>query len=120
MKIRVIIVLLGIVLFGIAQLAFACPADAQYSGPENSGLEKSGLETWRKIHDVLSHSRCSNCHVGSDNRPMWSEPGNVSPRLHGMNIDAGESRIGAETLPCGTCHSKANAEIPHGPPGAET
>jgi hypothetical protein len=123
-KIRLIIVpraivLLGIVQLGVALLALACPADAQ-----DSALEKSGLETWRKIHDVLSHSRCSNCHVGSDNRPMWSEPGNVSPgnvspRPHGMNINAGESRIGAEALPCGTCHGKANAKIPHGPPGAE-
>jgi hypothetical protein len=79
----------------------------------------SGLETWGKIHDVLSHPRCTNCHVGSNNRPMWSEPGHVSPRPHGMNVDAGESRIGAETLPCGTCHGRANVEIPHGPPGAE-
>jgi hypothetical protein len=79
----------------------------------------SGLETWRKIHDVLSHPRCTNCHVGTDNRPMWSEAGHVSSRPHGMNVDAGESRIGAERLPCGTCHGKANAEIPHAPPGAE-
>jgi hypothetical protein len=100
MKLRLAIVL----------LALAYPAYAR----------ADGLETWRKIHDVLSHPRCTNCHVGSDNRPMWSEPGHGSPRPHGMNVDAGESRIGAETLPCGTCHGKANAEIPHGPPGAKT
>jgi len=90
-------------------LVLAYPAHAQ----------DSGLETWRKIHEVFSHARCANCHVGSDGRPMWSEPGRLSPRPHGMNINAGESRIGAETLPCGTCHGKTNAQTPHGPPGAE-
>ena len=37
-----------------------------------------------------------------------------------MNINAGESRVGAETLPCGTCHGETNTQISHGPPGAET
>jgi hypothetical protein len=94
----------------IVLLTLAYPAHAQ----------DSGLETWRKIHDVFSHARCTNCHVGSDGRPMWSEPGRMSPRPHGMNINAGESRIGAETLPCGTCHGETNAQILHGAPGAES
>ena len=94
----------------IVLLVLAYPAHAQ----------DSGLETWRKIHDVFSHARCANCHVGSDNRPMWSEAGRLSLRPHGMNINAGESRVGAETLPCGTCHGETNAQISHGPPGAET
>jgi hypothetical protein len=54
----------------IVLLALAYPAHAQ----------DSGLDTWRKIHDVFSHARCANCHVGSDNRPMWSEPGRMSAR----------------------------------------
>jgi hypothetical protein len=50
---------------------------------------------------------------------MWSgsEYGSEA-RPHGMNINAGESRMGAEYIPCGTCHRHENADVPHGPPGA--
>jgi len=49
---------------------------------------------------------------------MWSGPSyGAEPRRHGMNIRAGESRIGAETLPCSTCHGAQNGEVPHSPPG---
>ena len=82
----------------------------------------AGLETWDKIYEVLSHPRCSNCHVGADNRPRWSganyglEPGEW--RYHGMNVNAGADRIGALTMPCATCHQQENSDVPHGPPGA--
>ena len=76
-----------------------------------------GLEIWGKIHQVLSHPRCTNCHV-PDDRPRWSGPNYGKPRVHGMNISAGESRIGAETLPCSTCHGDRNIGIAHAPPGA--
>ena len=36
---------------------------------------------------------------------MWSGPSYGKPRPHGMNINAGESRIGSESLPCSTCHT---------------
>ncbi len=63
-----------------------------------------GLAAWDRIYQVASHPRCSNCHVGDSDQPMWSGPSYGVPRPHGMNIRAGESRIGAETIPCRTCH----------------
>ena len=36
-----------------------------------------------------------------------------------MNIKAGESRVGAETILCTTCHTLNNGDINHAPPGAE-
>jgi len=53
----------------------------------------------------VSHPRCSNCHVGADNRPMGSGPSYGRTRVHGMNVNAGESRIGAEYVPCQACHA---------------
>jgi hypothetical protein len=41
---------------------------------EGSVSSEAGLEAWTRIHQVASHPRCSNCHVGSDHRPMWSGP----------------------------------------------
>ena len=32
------------------------------------------LKLWGKIHEVFSHPRCVNCHVGPDNIPRWSGP----------------------------------------------
>ena len=36
-----------------------------------------------------------------------------------MFVHGGESRIGAETIPCATCHGLENAPQPNGPPGAK-
>ena len=81
--------------------------------------QEPGLTTWSKIHQVFSHPRCANCHVGPDNVPIWSGPSyGAEPRRHGMNINAGPSRIGAESIACSTCHTSHNAQLPHGPPGA--
>ena len=66
-----------------------------------------GLAAWSRIYEVASHPRCANCHVGPSDRPMWSGPSYGRTRAHGMNVRAGESRIGAETLPCRTCHVTA-------------
>ena len=89
---------------------------------EGSISVDEGLKSWQLFYEVASHPRCSNCHVGSDNRPMWSGPSYGKTRVHGMNVDAGESRIGAETILCSTCHTtlseprdNANA-VPHSPP----
>ena len=65
--------------------------------PEAVSLE-DGLAAWDRVYEVASHPRCANCHVGNDNIPMWSGPTYGTARPHGMNINAGESRIGAETL----------------------
>ncbi|MBF9031683.1 hypothetical protein HKCCE3408_14880 [Rhodobacterales bacterium HKCCE3408] len=83
-----------------------------------------GLDAWARIYEVASHPRCSNCHVGADNIPMWSGPSYGRTQPHGMNINAGESRIGAETLPCATCHAMnetgGNPEPHHAPQVAAT
>lgn len=70
----------------------------------SSATPGEGLEAFERIYEVVSHPRCANCHVGSDNIPMWHGASNGPARPHGMNINAGESRIGAETLLCSTCH----------------
>lgn len=79
----------------------ATPVHAQNTRPTDRA---AGLEAWARIYEVVSHPRCANCHVGASDRPMWSGPSYGKTRPHGMNIRAGESRIGAETIPCRTCH----------------
>src|SRR5262249_48206298 len=94
----------------LAVLVMATPAVAQ----------DSGLALWSKIYEVFSHPRCANCHVGPDNVPMWSGPSyGPKARPHGMNINAGPSREGAEYIACNTCHTRRNSEELHGPPGAQ-
>ena len=85
---------------------------------EGSVTRAEGLAAWTRIYEVTSHPRCSNCHVGADNRPMWSGPSYGRTRVHGMNINAGDSRIGAETIPCSTCHAQRGSvnDTPHAPP----
>jgi hypothetical protein len=93
----------------LVMLCMASPALAQ----------DTGLAVWSKIHEVFSHPRCANCHVGADNVPIWSGPGYGSePRPHGMNISGGASRKGAEHIACDACHTRRNSQLPHGPPGA--
>ncbi|MDW4500238.1 hypothetical protein R5H30_19785 [Sulfitobacter sp. D35] len=98
--------LLLLTLYGFATLASAQtgPELDTSSLPEpGSVAEAEGLAAWERIHAVTSHPRCVNCHVGSDNVPLW---GTLSKpdRPHGMAIVAGESRIGAEGLSCNACH----------------
>lgn len=76
-----------------------------------------GLDAWSRIYEVATHPRCANCHVGTSDRPMWSGAHYGKTRPHGMNIRAGASRIGAETVLCSSCHGKANSPVEHGPPG---
>ena len=93
----------------------ATPAIAQ-----DKSLEAQGLQLWGKIHEVFSHPRCANCHVGPDHVPIWSGPSyGPKARPHGMNIHGGASRIGAEHIACSACHTQHNAQVPHGPPGAK-
>ncbi len=83
---------------------------------EGSVSREDGLLAWARIYEVTSHPRCSNCHVGEDNFPMWSGPSYGKARRHGMNINAGESRIGAEYVPCATCHAwreEGGNDAPH-------
>lgn len=87
--------------------------------PQGSVSQEKGLEAWARVYEVVSHPRCSNCHVGPSDRPMWSGDSYGKTRPHGMNIRAGESRIGAETLICSTCHLGSTSDVPHTPPAVD-
>lgn len=102
-------------------VAFAGLASAQpvINPPaDGSVTEAQGLEAFARIYEVTSHPRCANCHTGPDNQPMWSGPSYGKTRPHGMNINAGDSRIGAEYITCATCHSQTQTDQPHTAPGA--
>ena len=72
--------------------------------PEPGSIDASdGLAAWDRIHDVASHPRCLNCHVGEDEIPLWGTVAQPD-RPHGMAIVAGDSRIGTAGLSCRTCH----------------
>ena len=91
------VLLAGPLLAAGEDITIAPPAEGSVSIEE-------GLAAWERIYQVASHPRCSNCHVGESDQPMWSGPSYGATRVHGMGIRAGESRIGAETIPCRTCH----------------
>lgn len=86
--------------------------------PEGSVSVEAALEAWDRVYEVASHPRCSNCHVGASGRPMWSGPAYGKARVHGMNVRAGDSRIGAETVLCSTCHAYREGvnDLPHAAP----
>ena len=111
----------------LALLAQTTPSMAAEGGSHNlevkeleegSVSREEGLAAWERIHEVVSHPRCANCHTGESNRPMWSGPEFGKARPHGMNINAGLSRIGAETVTCQACHvtSTRPNDTPHAPP----
>ena len=66
---------------------------------EGSVTPEQGLQAWQRIYEVISHPRCANCHVGPDNRPMWSGPSYGKSRPHGMNINGGEAASELNTFP---------------------
>ena len=86
--------------------------------PEGSVTRDVGLAAWERIYAVASHPRCVNCHTDETNLPMWSGPTYGEPRVHGMNINAGDSRIGAEGLSCKSCHMTSTRPnvVPHAAP----
>ncbi|MEM7280078.1 MAG: hypothetical protein AAF438_00405 [Pseudomonadota bacterium] len=66
---------------------------------------EEGLVAWNRIHDVFTHPRCLNCHVGNDGVPLWTTgSSSESTQAHGMWIKGGNSRMGAETMLCNSCH----------------
>jgi len=120
-------IFIGLLVFNFS-IAFAMAADQISSDriisdyPAGSITKGEGLKHWHKFYEVASHPRCTNCHAGPDNIPMWSGPSYGTTRPHGMNINSGPSRIGAESVVCSACHTVlkhpnpvANA-IPHSPP----
>lgn len=102
---KYIIATVSVIAFaGVAVAADEDTPLADINMPEDTISTEDGLAAFSRIYEVVSHPRCANCHVGSDNIPMWSGPSYGKARPHGMNINAGESRIGIETVPCSTCH----------------
>lgn len=103
----------GLAAFGLSAVA----AETSSGGTVNMFADGSvsradGLANWQTYYEVASHPRCSNCHVGASNQPMWTGPSFGKDRPHGMNINAGESRIGIETLMCSTCHTTLSEPDP--------
>ena len=107
---------IALITAGLATLTFAAEEVIIAPPAEGTVSRAEGLDAWARIYEVASHPRCSNCHVGADNIPMWSGPSYGKPRRHGMNINAGESRIGAEYILCETCHATRESganDAPH-------
>ncbi len=105
-------------------LGIGCSLAAELELPEapaeGSVSREQGLVSWQRIYAVASHPRCANCHVGDSPYPMWSGPSYGKTQRHGMNINAGTSRIGAESLLCSTCHTSSTSEAAHGAPGVQS
>lgn len=76
------------------------------AGAQTVTLEE-GLAAWDRIYAVASHPRCTNCHVGAQDAPMWEGLSYGAGAVHGMGIKADATRIGAESIPCRTCHLTA-------------
>ena len=97
-----------------ALLIVASPLAAQ----DTDATRQEGLAAWDRVFAVASHPRCTNCHVGAQGAPMWEGLGYGKDAAHGMNIIADESRSGAQSVPCRTCHltSEAKNKVPHAPP----
>lgn len=98
--------------FLLISAMFCMPVTATSAG------EAEGLAAWEGVYKVFSHPRCANCHT-PDDRPRWSGENYGTPRFHGMNVRRGDDGFGEEGQRCATCHNKTNAELPHGPPGAD-
>lgn len=101
------------------RLAALCAALLPLSAQaQDTSPRAEGIAAWQRIYEVASHPRCTNCHVGDSGRPGWAALGYGDTRRHGMFIQAGDSRIGAETIPCRACHISAAGEnaVPHAAP----
>lgn len=83
--------------------------------PAGSVSQADGLAAWTRIEAVITHPRCANCHVDEGGIPLWTPAGETKTRPHGMNIHAGISRIGAESIACSTCHVTSTLANPPAP-----
>lgn len=108
----------GALIIAVATFALAEGDLVIKAPPDGSVTREAGLAAWDRIYAVASHPRCVNCHTDDTNLPMWSGPTYGEPRVHGMNIDAGDSRIGNEGLSCRACHMTSTRpnETPHAAP----
>ncbi len=113
----------AVVVLGLGSIALAEEAVVEIVPPaEDSVSIEEGLDAWSRVYEVASHPRCANCHTGPSDRPMWTGPTYGEPRQHGMNIQAGDSRMGVEFLQCSACHTTKDADwdnanaVPHAAP----
>lgn len=117
MRTRIVMILAAVI---CAPLTSWAAGSVEITIPEEGTVSRDlGIEAWQRVYEVTSHPRCANCHTGPDGVPMWSGPSYGKTRPHGMNIQAGESRIGAETVQCATCHAyraEGGNDAPHMPP----
>jgi hypothetical protein len=97
-----------------AFVLLASPLGAQ----DSSVTHAEGLAAWDRIYAITSHPRCTNCHVGDTGQPMWNALNYGTDTVHGMGVQADETRIGALSMPCRTCHVTAGHAntVPHAPP----
>ena len=79
-------------------------ASPLFAEGESVEAQTDGREAWARIYAVASHPRCTNCHVGAQDQPMWEGLAYGPGAVHGMGIRADDSRIGAESQPCRVCH----------------
>ena len=80
---------------------------AASGGQAQTVTREEGVAAWDRIYAVASHPRCTNCHVGAQDAPMWEGLSYGDGARHGMGVRADDSRIGAQSTPCRTCHVTA-------------
>lgn len=103
---------LGVALLFVTSVSMAGdpgenPLDVSSLAEPGTIRSDEGLAAWGRIHEVFTHPRCLNCHVGEDGVPLWTVDSSEVTQAHGMWIRGGDSRIGAETLLCSSCHQKS-------------
>lgn len=110
MKSALIALLLAMSFWPSWPAAQAADAQGAFEMPAPGSVSKAqGLAAWQRIEAVVTHPRCTNCHVGPDNVPRWANGSQDQARPHGMGINAGPSRKGRETVPCSRCHATSTA-----------
>lgn len=90
------------------------PGPGPAAGIDAAGAgDAAGLEAFETVYAVLTHPRCMNCHPVGD-RPLQHD----DSVPHALNVQRGPDDAGRVGMRCTTCHSQANHDQPHLPPGS--
>lgn len=89
------------VVLGIAVVA----GSAQQTRGSEGSRRAEGLDAWQRVHSVLIHPRCINCHTAVD----YPQQGD-GRRRHFANVVRGADGNGVSALKCVTCHQESNAD----------
>lgn len=73
----------------------------------------AGLLAFDRVHAVLMHPRCVNCHPAG-RAPLQGD----DSRPHEQNVQGGVDGQGRFAMRCSNCHGTSNAPGEHAPPGA--